>query len=92
MNFFGGGRRLDFCGNLDHDLDPLFQDLYCDPDPLVFKRFFIYCCDSYRRLRMKHENPGLRFELSNEFLVLSLLKSTVLLTTASVVDSAVVAK
>jgi len=47
---------LDFGGGPDNDLNPEF-----------FKGFFIYYCDSYRRPRIKHENPWLRFELPDYF-------------------------
>ena len=35
-----------------------------------FKRFFLYCFDSYRQPRIKHKNLWLRFELPGCFLFL----------------------
>ena len=40
-----------------------------DPAAGIFKRFFIYYCDSHTQAKIKHENPRLRFELSECFLV-----------------------
>jgi len=45
-----------------------YLDLY--PDPGIFKGFFIYCCNSYRQLIIKHDSRQRRFDLSDCFLVL----------------------
>ena len=44
--------RLDFDGDPDPlflDQEPGTMDLDHDPDPGIFKGFFIYYCDSYRQ-------------------------------------------
>jgi len=49
---------VDFGGDQDNDPDPGFLDLVDhNPDPGLFKGFFIYSCDSYRQPRVNRENP-----------------------------------
>jgi len=50
---------------LDFDGDP-------DDDPhagILYLWLFIYCCNSYRQPRIKHESPRQRFELSAELTI-----------------------
>jgi len=52
--------RLDFGGDAaDHAPDPGFINPDRDRDPGILKGFFIYCCDSYKQRRIKHDNPTL---------------------------------
>jgi len=72
MNFRTGGAWpkvqsitfLWWCGSRSGFLDP-------DPDQGIFKGFFVYYCDCYRQPRVKHENPGRKFEFFECFLVIS---------------------
>ena len=57
------GQPISFGGDADHDPHPGFVDQDQDPHPVIFKGFFIYYCDAYRQIGIKHENSRRRYAL-----------------------------
>jgi len=52
-----GPKTIRLWRQFHHIPDPGFLDTDHNRDPGIFNGFFIYCCDSYRQPRIKHDNP-----------------------------------